>query len=160
MRPILLAALLTTACAHAPPAPPVNVTLPRASDGRPYSLSERRGEATIVYFFTTWCIPCQALEREIAEAAIRGEREGIEVVGVALDIEGRKLVAPYVAATDPPYPVLIGGGDVAAGKSDFGRIPELPAVLILDGGGHVRAAITGLVTSDALLERARAVARE
>jgi thiol-disulfide isomerase/thioredoxin len=159
LRPFLLAAaVLLAACAHAPPPAPVNLTLARADTGKPYALSERRGEATVLYFFTTWCVLCQAMERDVAEAAIRGEKEGIEVVGIALDREGRKLVGPYVAATQPPYPVLLGGEAVAEGRSQLGGIPEVPAIMILDAEGRPRSVFTGLLDADALLEHARSAA--
>jgi thiol-disulfide isomerase/thioredoxin len=158
LRPLLLAALLAAACAHAPP-PPVDVTLARVPDGARWSLSERHGAATVVYFFTTWCVLCQGLEPQIAEVAVRGAPDGVEVVGIALDLEGQKLVAPYVAATKPPYPVLLGGADVAQGRSAFGPIPEVPTVLILDREGRIRASVVGLVSAEALLDRAKDIAR-
>jgi len=155
---LLLAALAGLAsCRSAPLPEPVNLALPRAVDGRPFSIQERKGEATVVFFFSTWCVPCQAMEPFVAEAARRGPREGIEVVGIALDTEGNKTVGPYVTATDPPYPVLLGGGAVAEGRSPFGRIPELPAVIFLDSEGRPAAALTGVADTDLLLERARDV---
>ncbi len=145
------------ACRSEPLPDPVRLALPRADDGRPFSFQERKGEATIVYFFSTWCVPCQAMDPFVAEAARKGVREGIEVVGVALDKEGSRTVAPYVLATDPPYPVLLGGTAVAEGRSPFGRIPEVPAVMFLDGDGRPAAVLTGLATTEMLLERAREV---
>ncbi len=153
-----LAALLVAAgCRRTPLPEPVNLVLARADTGRPYSFAASRGEATVVYFFSTWCIPCQAMESSVAEVARRGKAEGIEVVAVALDLEGRRTVAPYVWGTDPPYPVVIGGGAVARGESAFGKIPELPAVIVLDGEGRPSSALVGLVPPDDLLRRAREV---
>lgn len=149
--------LLLPACREKPLPEPVQLSLPRAQDGRPFSIHERRGEATIVYFFSTWCVLCQAMEPFVAETARIGRREGIEVIGIALDLEGRRLVEPYVHALQPPYPVLIGGGAVAEGRSPFGRIPETPSVIFLDGEGRPAALISGLADTDLLLERAREV---
>jgi thiol-disulfide isomerase/thioredoxin len=155
---LLLCALALLASCRSEPLPePVNIALPRAVDGRPFSFLERKGDATVVFFFSTWCVPCQAMEPFVAEVARRGAREGVEVVGVALDKEGNKTVAPYVLATDPPYPVVLGGGAIAEGRSPFGRIPELPAVIFLDGEGRPAAALTGVADTDMLLERAREV---
>ena len=155
--PILLPLLLLAACRKAPLPEPVNLSLPRAVEGRPFSIMERKGESTIVFFFATWCVLCQAMEPFVAEAARLGRSEGIEVIGIALDVEGQKLVAPWVLATEPPYPVLIGGAAVAEGRSPFGRIPELPAVMFLDGEGRPSAVLTGVAPTEQLLARAREV---
>ncbi len=156
---LLLAVLCTSAaCRDQSRLPePVNIALPRAIDGRPWSFADRRSEATIVFFFSTWCVPCQAMEPFVAEAARIGPREGIEVIGVALDVAGNKTVAPYVQATEPPYPVLLGGGAIAEGRSPFGRIPSLPSVIFLDGDGRPSAVIQGLVDTELLMTRAREV---
>jgi len=154
---LLLPLLLLGACRKAPLPEPVRLSLPRAVDGRPYSIHERRGEATLVYFFATWCVLCQAMDPFVAEAARLGSREGIEVIGIALDVEGQKIVDPWVLGTEPPYPVLIGGAAVAEGRSPFGAIPELPAVMFLDGEGRPAAVLTGVAPTELLLERAREV---
>lgn len=151
---LLVALALLAACRSAPLPEPVRLTLPRADDGRPWSFQERKGEATIVYFFATWCVYCQAMDPFVAEAARRGKAEGIEVVAIALDLEGARTVRPWVAATRPPYPVLLGGGAVAEGRSPLGRIPELPAVMFLDGEGRPAAVLTGIADTEMLLSRA------
>jgi len=154
-----LAILSSLAACRAQPLPePISLVLPLAETGAPWSFAARRGEVTMVFFFATWCIPCQAMEPSVAKAAIEGRDEGIQVVGVALDVDGRKTVAPYVQATQPPYPVVVGGGTVARGESPFGRIPELPAVYFLDRDGRPAAVIAGVASSTMLLERAREVA--
>jgi len=152
---LILGALV--ACRKEPLPEPVSLVLPLAETGAPWSFAARRGEATMVFFFATWCIPCQAMEPSVAKAAIEGRDEGIRTVGVALDVDGRKTVAPYVEATQPPYPVVVGGGPVARGESPFGRIPELPAVYFLDREGRPAAIIAGVASATMLLERAREV---
>lgn len=129
--------------------------LPRAVDGSAFSFPMHRGEPMIVFFFTTWCVPCQAMEPSVAQAA----REGAKVVGIALDVEGRRTVAPYVQAAQPPYPVLVGGGGIAKGESAFGKIPELPAVIFLDREGRPASAVTGVADTRYLLERLEEVGK-
>ena len=130
-----LAALLVAAgCRRTPLPEPVNLVLARADTGRPYSFAASRGEATVVYFFSTWCIPCQAMESSVAEVARRGKAEGIEVVAVALDLEGRRTVAPYVWGTDPPYPVVIGGGAVVELKEPQYGVAPGQACVFYQGG--------------------------
>lgn len=136
---------------------PIDLTLPEALSGAPYAFAAHRGEVQVVYFFATWCIPCQAMEPFMEQVAREGAAEGIRVVGIALDREGRRTVAPYVSATRPSYPVLLGGPGIAAGRSPFGKIPELPATLFLDRSGRPASSISGVTDSRALLARAREV---
>jgi len=159
-RRLLLAAALFAAlagCRRSTLPDPIDYALPDAVTGAPYSFAEQRGRPVVVFFFATWCVLCQAMEPAVAEAAHRGRAEGIEVVAVALDLEGRRMVAPYVRALRPPYPVLAGGRAVASGRSPFGHIPRLPAVLVLDSSGRPAWSFTGLADADFLLQRAREV---
>lgn len=155
--PLLALILALAACRRAPLPEPVHLSLPRAVEGTPYSIQAGKGEATIVFFFSTWCVLCQAMEPSVAEAAHRGRAEGIEVVAISLDLEGRRIVAPYVQATRPPYPVLSGGRAVASGRTPFGHVPRLPAVLVLDPTGRPAWSFSGLADADFILERAREV---
>src|SRR5262249_60788132 len=123
--------------------------LAQAPSDAPYVLSEHRGKPMVVYFFTTWCIPCQVQDGQVAEAV----RQGVSAVGIALDLEGATLVVPWVRATNPPYPVLLGGGRVAEGHSSFGQIPELPALIFLDADGRPASALSGIIEAKDIVER-------
>ncbi len=158
MRRALLAALLALAACRPDPLPePLDLVLPRADDGKPFSLAARRGEATVVWLFATWCVPCQAMEPHVAALARQGPAEGIEVVAIAIDREGRRTVSPWTWGLAPPYPVLVGGDEVASGRSPIGPIPELPATLVLDRDGRPAASISGIAPYELLLDRARTV---
>ncbi len=152
-----LAASLLAACRRDALPEPIDLSLPQAVTAEPYSFAAKRGGPVVIFFFATWCVLCQAMEPAVAEAAHRGRAEGIEVVAVALDLEGRRIVAPYVLASRPPYPVLLGGPRVASGRSPLGHIPRLPAVLILDSSGRPAWSFSGLADADFILERAREV---
>lgn len=152
---LIALSLAWVGCRSRPLPDPINLMLPRADTGEAWAFPEHRGEALIVFFFTTWCVPCQAMEPFVAEAA----RRGAGVVGIALDVDGRRTIVPYVQATAPPYPVLIGGGSIARGESGFGKIPELPAVIFLDREGRPASALTGVADTDYLLRRLDEVSR-
>jgi len=153
----IVCASLLAACRGSGPPDPVRLTLPDALTGQPHALEAHRGRPLVIFFFATWCVLCQPMEPAVAEAAHRGRSEGIDVVAIALDIEGRKVIAPYVMALRPPYPVLVGGDRVASGRSPLGHIPRLPAILILDASGRPAWSFTGLADADFILERAREV---
>lgn len=150
------AAIFLASCRGSQPQP-IDLVLPHALTGEPHSFAAARGKPVVIFFFATWCVLCQAMEPSIAEAAHRGRNEGIEVVAVALDLEGRQIVAPYALALRAPYPILLGGRQVASGRSPLGHIPRLPAVLILDASGRPAWSFSGLADADFILERAREV---
>ncbi len=143
-------------CTHARP-PPVELVLPAADDGAPYSLAARRGEVTLLWFFATWCVPCQAMEPAVAELA-RTPPDGTRVIAIAVDRDGRRTVSPWVWALQPPYEVLVGDPSFTTASGPFGQIPELPATLFLDAEGRPVTSLSGVASGAVLraeLERLR-----
>ena len=98
---------------------------------------------TVIIFFATWCLPClgqlqylAALQRERAE-------QGLHVVAVGMDLEGKRVLEPFAAAYAFPFPVLVADSALTNGESVFGRIRELPAVMIVAPDGRTTGAWTG-----------------
>ncbi len=149
--PYVLLAL--TACAHVPrPLPPITLT---DVEGRPALLFD--GQPRAVAFLATYCLPCVALIPELTALQTRTRDRGLSVVAVFLDTEGVAVVRPFVEHAQPAFPVLIADADFAAGRSPVGLIPELPALLFLDGQGRPVASVSGLA-QPAQLDAAAALA--
>mgnify|MGYP000868610162 CR=1 FL=1 len=153
----LVALALAAACPSAKPTPtadrrsPYALGLPTAR-GDFYSLEQLRGRVALVTFFATWCFPCMlevpnlvALQRDF------GDR-GFQVVGIGMDLEGRRVLEPFVESYGVGYPVLIADDEVRAGRSPFGAIRQLPTTYVLDREGKVAAAYTGPANPQGLRE--------
>ena len=157
----LAAALALAACGGSEgggdPPGPLRAAPPFAlSDlaGGSVSLADFQGQTLVIDFWATWCAPC-VVQIPVLNDFYRETRDaGIAVLGIALDVDGAEVVAPFAREHAIAYPVLL--GDVALahryGASGF------PATVIVDATGHIRSLHQGVVRPDAL-RRAVAAAR-
>lgn len=93
-----------------PPAPPARVRgfdgsragspAPAAAfeapDGRPARLADFRGRPVLVNLWATWCAPCVA-EMPALDRLARRAGDGLVVLTVSQDLEGRRVVDPFFA---------------------------------------------------------------
>jgi hypothetical protein len=82
------------------------------------------------------------------------EAKGFTVLGVAMDDEGRSVVAPFVekehfdldhGQSQMNYPIVI-GNDAAADK--FGGLLGYPTSLLIGRDGQILKRITGIINTD------------
>lgn len=146
---VAVALALTLGCARRAPKPTTpppdfrdELTFPTVGSV-PFDRSALDRGPSAIIFFATWCMPClgqlqyfAALQREYAD-------RGFHVVAVGMDLEGRKVLAPFATASELPFPVLVGDQSLIKGETKFGAIKELPAVMLIDRHGKPAAAWTG-----------------
>jgi thiol-disulfide isomerase/thioredoxin len=110
-------------------------------DGKEVALSDLKGKVVFVNFWATWCGPCQEEIPSLIEMQNKYASKGFTVVGIAMDDEGRSVVAPFVAKQlydvqgqklHINYPILL-GSDEAADK--FGGILGYPTSFLLSRNG-------------------------
>ncbi len=122
-RPVLLSALLlasTGAChrqappppqaqpaaAAAAPAPVKNVDVAtrgkaapsiefKDGAGKPVRLSDFKGKPLLVNMWATWCVPC--VKELPALDTLAARNPGLQVVAVSEDMEGARVVTPFLA---------------------------------------------------------------
>ncbi|WP_224248186.1 TlpA disulfide reductase family protein [Hyalangium gracile] len=105
---------------------------------------ELSGRVVLVNFLATWCFPCVA-ELPSLEALQRDYGpQGFQVVGVGMDLEGEKVLAPFADHYELRFPVLIADEHIRSGQSPFGMIGALPTSVILDRQGRAVAAWQGV----------------
>ena len=133
------------ACGGAlPPAAPfaeagaeVDATLPLL-DGGEIALPSLRGKPLVIHFFTTWSLPAQGDLDELRAARAARPKGSFAIVGVGLDKDGYKLIAPYRDAARIDWLVALPTAELSAGKSVFGDImAAVPSTVIVDASGHV-----------------------
>jgi thiol-disulfide isomerase/thioredoxin len=131
------------------PAP--DVTL-KDLDGRDISLAQYKGKVVLVNFWATWCDPCRFEIPWLIDMQQKYGAKGFTVLGVAMDDEGQKVVAPFVqkerfdvggAKSPMIYPILI-GNDAAADK--FGGLLGYPTSVLIGRDGKQIKRITGLIS--------------
>jgi cytochrome c biogenesis protein CcmG/thiol:disulfide interchange protein DsbE len=118
--------------------------------GHAVSLARYRGKVVVLDFWATWCHGCKTEIPWFMEFAKRYRKQGLEVIGVAMDEDGWKTVMPYVRSKKMNYPVVLGNNAVAR---EFGAADNLPVTLLIDRQGNVVESHTGVVDRNAWEQR-------
>jgi len=133
------------------PAP--DVTL-KDLDGKDVSIAQYKGKVVLVNFWATWCEPCRFEIPWLIEMQQKYGAKGFTVLGIAMDDEGRSVVAPWVekerfdvngTKSQMNYPIVI-GNDAAADK--FGGLFGYPTSVLIGRDGKQIKRITGLISYD------------
>jgi thiol-disulfide isomerase/thioredoxin len=127
--------------ANAAQAVAADFALPRSGDSKTVRLSDFKGKVRIVNFWATWCPPCRAEIPHFIEMYGELKGKGVEIIGISLDREGDKVVAPFVKENKMNYPVLIGNDAVS---SAYGGIRGIPTTFIVDREGRIVKKYVGL----------------
>src|ERR1700738_1678881 len=131
------------------PAP--DVTL-KDLDGRDISLAQYKGKVVLVNFWATWCDPCREEIPWLIDMQQKYGAKGFTVLGIAMDEEGKKVVAPYVSNENfdvnsqkltMNYPIVIGNDDIA---EKFGGLLGYPTSVLISRDGKQVKRITGIIS--------------
>ncbi len=123
-------------------------------DGKDVSLAQYKGRVVLVNFWATWCEPCKVEIPWLIDMQQKYGTKGFTVLGVAMDDEGRSVVAPFVqkerfevnsVQSQMNYPIVI-GNDAAADK--FGGLLGYPTSVLVGRDGKILKRITGLISYD------------
>ncbi len=88
------------------------------SDGKKRGLKDWAGHPLMVNFWATWCGPCRREIPLLESLRQRHSGEGLEVIGIAVDI--REAVLRYALDMHMDYPLLIGEQDGLDAVAAFG----------------------------------------
>jgi thiol-disulfide isomerase/thioredoxin len=126
--------------------PPFNLV--DAVSNQKVESSTYNGKAKLVVFFATWCMPC--MQEVPALMSLQEEYGGDDFTVVAISADNQqKSVRNFISKQQVNYPVLMFTRQVVA---DFGGIPGLPTIFVVDKNDNVVKKYPGLVPH-ALLER-------
>jgi len=103
-------------------------------NGNDFSFSQTRGKVVILDFWATWCPPCRMGIPEFQALYEEYSAQGLEIVGIALDVEGAAVVKPFVERNGVTYPVVIGNREIA---NKYGGIRGIPTTFIIDRKGRI-----------------------
>jgi thiol-disulfide isomerase/thioredoxin len=116
-------------------------------------LADFAGRTLVVDFWATWCLPCKQ-QIPVLNAFAAAAGPDVAVIGIAVDADGREVVAPFAAEHAIAYPVLLGDESLAF---DYGA-PGFPALAVVDPHGRIDSLHLGVIDRRAL-EAAVAAAR-
>lgn len=151
-RPALCLALTLVACGSASrsgglppavsgpdgtPAKSVDFELADARGGGALRLSDFRGRPTIIHFFATWCAPCEAEFQNLNQLAeLHREKGDLAILGVSVDLDGKKLLPVFLEVRALAYPVALADEAMLHGQTPFGPLAAIPATYLVDAEGR------------------------
>lgn len=121
-------------------------------DGREVTLSGLRGKVVVLSFWATWCAPCLVELPILERVSRRLEDRGVVVLAANLG-EDPSDVRAFVEQKDVHLPVLLDDGVVA----ERYWIDSVPALVVIDGDGIIRARELGVASETHLIERIEAL---
>jgi thiol-disulfide isomerase/thioredoxin len=128
-------------------------------DGMDVTLDQYKGKVVLVNFWATWCQPCRIEIPWLMEFSERYGAQGLVVIGVAMDDQGKKVVEPWLKnqtfqVNGRPgtmnYKIVLGNEAIA---DKFGGMMGLPtSFLYARDGKRVKTVLGQLNRND--LEKA------
>src|SRR5215470_15337108 len=121
-------------------------------EGKDINLEQYRGKVVLVNFWATWCDPCRVEIPWLIEMQRKYSAKGFTVLGIAMDDEGKSVVAPFVqkerfdvngSKSQMNYPIVL-GNDAIADK--FGGLLGYPTSVLINRDGKQIKRITGLMS--------------
>lgn len=112
-------------------------------DGKKVKLSDYRGKAVLLNFWATWCGPCKVEIPWFMELEKQYGPQGLVVLGVAMDDDGKDSVPKFAREMKIDYTVVLGNDDVA---DQYGGVEGLPTTFYIDRDGKIVKKVAGLVS--------------
>ena len=125
-------------------------------DGKMRSLSEWQGRPLLINFWATWCEPCRREIPLLKQLRAGHSKEGLEVMGIAIDF--RDAVKGYTAKEGIDYPVLVAEEDATTPRL-FGVGLGLPTTVAVDRQGQIVDTHVGELSADEALAMIRLALR-
>ena len=123
-------------------------------DGKDVTLADYKGKVVLVNFWATWCDPCRIEIPWLIDMQNKYGSKGFTVLGIAMDDEGKSVVAPFLAKErfdvngeklPMNYPIVIGNDDIA---DKFGGLFGYPTSVLISPDGKIVKRITGIISED------------
>lgn len=119
-------------------------------NGKTFHLYEHRGEIVILNIWATWCPPCVEEMPYLVDIYEKYKDEGLVILGVSIDKQGRSVVVPFVEKYNVTYPVTIDDGTII---KKYGPTLGIPTTYIIGEKGYLRYFATGALTKEELKPR-------
>jgi thiol-disulfide isomerase/thioredoxin len=120
-------------------------------DGRHVSLGDYRGKVVVVNVWGSWCGPCRAEARMLADASRQLGPRGVEFLGIDSRDPSAGNARAFVRRFEIPYPSIYDqqGSTLLAFR---GTLPAttVPSTVVIDAQGRVSGSVIGPITRTTL----------
>jgi thiol-disulfide isomerase/thioredoxin len=123
--------------------------------GDTVTLGRFAGKVTLVNFWASWCDPCREEFPHMADLYREFGRRDFEIAAISDDVDRAKMRA-FVQQFRPPFPILVGGGQM---KQTY-HYRGLPYSVLLDRRGRVIERIFGFGGADEFRKLRATIANE
>ncbi|MBI1871044.1 MAG: TlpA family protein disulfide reductase [Chlamydiae bacterium] len=122
-------------------------------EGKTFKLSDLAGKIVVLDFWATWCPPCQDEIPHFVELKNQYGSKGLEIVGIALDRQGVRVVKPFVERFKVNYTILIGDYDQVI--NDYGGVVGIPTTFLINREGHIVKQFVGYIEKEEFEEEVK-----
>ena len=119
------------------------------SKGKTLKLSDLKGKAVVIDFWATWCEPCKVEMPWLAELQKQYGPQGLQIIGVAMDDSGKKVITSFARKIGVNYPILQGTEKVA---DLYGGLDGLPVLFFVDRSGKIVGHELGLRSESVIVD--------
>ena len=118
--------------------------------GTPQKFDAMKGKIAIVYFWATWCEPCQKEAPQLRDLFEKYHDKGVDVLGIAMDNADK--VKDFAAKNKLTFQVVYGGREAMQLSKDLGNsLGGIPFLVVIGRDGKIIERITG-ETKDGRIE--------
>ena len=109
-----------------------------------------KGKIAIVYFWATWCEPCQKEAPQLRDLFEKYRGKGVDVLGIAMDNADK--VKDFAAKNMLTFQIVYGGREAMQLSKDLGNsLGGIPFLVVIGRDGKIIERITG-ETKDGRIE--------
>lgn len=116
-------------------------------NGESFQLSNQQGKVVLINIWATWCAPCHDETPDFVDLYDQYKDEGLLVLGVSIDEQGKSVVKPFMEKYNVNYPVVIDDGSI---MDKYGPTMGIPTSYVIDKEGNLRYFAVGALTQKEL----------
>jgi len=116
-------------------------------EGNQIALSDYRNKVVFLNFWATWCPPCREEIPDFIKAYKDHQAEGLEIIGVSVDRDGKDKVADFAEKNKIKYPIAMATRKIV---NDYQPGNYIPTTIIIDRKGKISHKHIGYMSKEVL----------